>query len=367
MSLFKTVEEINHKIATGKAVVLTAEEIKQLAQNQKSSEIIKKVDVVTTATFSPMCSSGVFINFGHTNPPMRMEQVSLNGVPAYGGIAAVDAYLGATAESENPQYGGGHAIEDLIAGKKLTLKATGKGTDCYPRRETEREIDKSTVNEIIMFNPRNAYQNYGVALNSSKQTLHTYMGTLLPKFGNANYATSGEWSPLLNDPFLQTIGVGTRIFLGGAAGYITGLGTQANLTKERNVHGIPLSAAATLAVTGNARNMSSSFIKAAWFEKYGISLFVGIGIAIPLVNEEMAHRVCIRNKDIETQVYDYGKTEKPILGKTNYQELQSGTIVVNGKKVRTASLSSLAKAHEIMGLLKSWIENGKFALTQKLE
>ena len=193
------------------------------------------------------------------------------------------------------------------------------------------------------------------------------MGTLLPVFGNANYATSGEWSPLLNDPYLQTIGIGTRIFLGGTTGYITGLGTQANLSKERNLHGIPLSAAATLAVTGNAKNMSVSFIKAAWFENYGVSLFVGIGIAIPLVNEEMANRLCIRNKDIETQIYDYGKGDKPILGKTNYQELQSGAIFVNGKKVRTAPLSSLAKAYEIMGWLKSWIENGKFLLSQKLE
>jgi uncharacterized protein (DUF39 family) len=52
------------------------------------------------------------------------------------------------------------------------------------------------------------------------------MGTLLPQYGNVTYCTSGELSPLFNDPMFRTIGIGTRIFLGGAQGYVAWEGTQ---------------------------------------------------------------------------------------------------------------------------------------------
>ena len=76
----KTYAEINDKIKKGTAVVLTAEEVSELAKTLSPKEIAEKVDVVTTATFGAMCSSGAFLNFGHTTPPIRMEKIELNGV-----------------------------------------------------------------------------------------------------------------------------------------------------------------------------------------------------------------------------------------------------------------------------------------------
>ena len=57
--------------------------------------------------------------------PNWMENISLNGVPAYGGIAAVDTYIGAT-ETAYPtdEYGGAHVIEDLVSGKEVRLRAS---------------------------------------------------------------------------------------------------------------------------------------------------------------------------------------------------------------------------------------------------
>ncbi|MDP4207067.1 MAG: homocysteine biosynthesis protein, partial [Bacteroidota bacterium] len=201
MSVKKTYEEINEKIRSGKAVILTAEEVSRMSLEMSPAEIAEKVDVVTTATFGAMCSSGAIINFGHATPPIRMEKIRLNGVPAYEGLAAVDTYLGATAVSEtDPRYGGGHIIQELIEGKDVVLEAWGKGTDCYPRKHIRTVINKDTVNEMILFNPRNAYQNYNVATNTTEEIKYTYMGTLLPRMRNANYSTAGELSPLLNDP-----------------------------------------------------------------------------------------------------------------------------------------------------------------------
>ncbi len=363
----KTYQEINEKIRNGDAVILTAEEVSKMSEKVSPEEIVEKVDVVTTGTFAPMCSSGVFINFGHTEPAMRMEKITLNDVPAYGGIAAVDAYLGATAERPGDSiYGGAHVIEDLLNGKGVYLKAEGKGTDCYPGKKWEGFIHRDSINEITMFNPRNAYQNYAAAVNGTGKTIHTYMGTLLPEFTNCTYSTSGELSPLINDPFLRTIGTGTAIFLGGTRGFVSSAGTQFNRGRKRNDKGLPLGPGASLAVTGDLKKMSSRFIKAAVYEKYGVTLFVGIGIPIPILNEEIAKSVCIKNSQIETYLCDYGNSGE-VLNKVCYEDLQSGSIEVEGKKVKTAPLSSISKAREIAELLKTSIADGSFKITQAVD
>ncbi|MEZ5071697.1 MAG: homocysteine biosynthesis protein [Bacteroidales bacterium] len=368
MGQSKTVQEINERIQRGEAVILTAEEVSEMGKTSTPAEIFKKVDVVTTATFGPMCSSGMFINTGHANPPIRMEQATLNGVPVCTGIAAVDLYIGATeVHPENPAYGGAHVIEALIRGEDVDLVAHAKGTDCYPLKDVRTRINRENINEMILFNPRNAYQNYPVAVNTSNKIKYTYMGSLLPRLGNANYSTSGELSPLLNDPELRTIGVGTRIFLAGTSGYVSWYGTQFKTAVEKNEHGVPVSNAATLSVIGDGRAMSTDFLKAAYFEKYGVSMFVGIGIPIPVLDEDMARRVMIRNEQITTRIIDYSDPDHPELGRTDYRELMSGVLEFQGKKIKTASMSSLYKARKIAGQLKEWIGSGHFLLSEPVQ
>lgn len=367
MATVKTYKEINEKIQNGTAVVLTAEEVSELSKTLSPEEIAEKVDVVTTATFGAMCSSGAFINFGHSNPGIRMEKVTLNGVPVCSGLAAVDAYIGATeVHPENPNYGGAHVIQDLIDGKDVKLKAWGKGTDCYPRKYIEATINKDTVNEFYLFNPRNAYQNYCVATNSDDKIKYTYMGTLLPKLKNASYSTSGELSPLLNDPEMRTIGIGSRILLGGTQGFVAWNGTQFHTSKEKNEYGIPTSNGATLAVIGDCKRMSSEYFTAASFEKYGISVFVGIGIPIPVLDVDIAKRVSIRNEQIETTIADYGNGNK-VLGTTNYAALQSGEIEICGKRVRTTPVSAISKARKIANELKELIIKEEFCISEPIQ
>lgn len=360
----KTYAEINEKIKKGTAVVLTAEEVSELSKSLTAKEIAQKVDVVTTATFGAMCSSGAFLNFGHATPPIRMEKIELNGVRVSGGLAAVDTYVGATdCDPAVPAYGGAHIIEDLVNGKDVVLEAWGKGTDCYPRKHIKTVINKDSINEAILYNPRNCYQNYNVATNTTDQIKYTYMGTLLPRLRNASYSSAGELSPLLNDPECRTIGLGTRIFLCGAVGYVTWNGTQFCTSKPVNEYGEPIGNARTIAVVGDLKEMSSRYLRGAYVEKYGVTMYVGIGIPIPVLDEDLAHRVSIRNEQIETNVVDYG-TGGQVLGRTNYAALHSGWIEVAGHRVRTAPLSSLARAREIAGVLKGWIENGSFLLTE---
>jgi len=365
---YKSFDEINEKIKTGKAVVVTAEQMIDIVEEKGVKQAAKEVDVVTTGTFGPMCSSGVFINFGHSDPPIRMSKVWLNDVPAYAGIAAVDAYIGATelSESRGMEYGGAHVIEDLIAGKDVRLVAESYGTHCYPRKEISTYINKYNINQAFMFNPRNAYQNYNAATNSSEKTMYTYMGTLLPKCGNVTYSTAGQLSPLLNDPFYRTIGIGTRIFMGGTQGYVAWEGTQHNPEQKRGENGVPLASAGTLSLIGDIKQMNTNYIRAAVFQQYGITMFIGVGIPIPILDEDIAEKTAVRNKDIYTNVLDYSVSSgsKPSFKKASYEELMSGSIEMNGKTITTAPLSSMKKAREIANVLKDLILKGEFLISQ---
>ncbi|HOJ52406.1 MAG TPA: homocysteine biosynthesis protein [Syntrophales bacterium] len=372
----KTYEEINEKIREGRVVVVTAEEMIDIVERHGEVEAARRVDVVTTGTFSPMCSSGAFINFGHTSPRIKANRVWLNDVPAYAGLAAVDCYIGATEVIEGDplnsvypgefNYGGGHVIEDLVAGNVIRLRAEGYGTDCYPARKFEKNITIHDLRDAFLFNPRNAYQNYSCAVNMSDKTIYTYMGMLRPRMGNANYATSGQLSPLFNDPYYRTIGVGTRIFLGGGQGFVAWPGTQHNPHVPRGQNGVPKAGAGTIAVIGDLKQMSPRWLVGASIQGYGVSLFVGIGVPIPILDEEMARYTAVKDEDIYTQIYDYS-TDYPkgvvkSLGEVSYKELRSGEITIMGKKVPTAPLSSYYKAREIAYILKEWMEEGKFFL-----
>ena len=374
----KTYEQINDRIESGKAVVLTADEIMDYVDKKGLEAAAKEVDVVTTATFGPMCSSGCFLNFGHSKPKIRMTEAWISDVPAYTGIAAVDVYMGATqlrhgdpANMYPPgefRYGGGHVIEDLVAGKKLQLFALSYGTDEYPLREIRTYFTIDDLNQAIMVNPRNCYQNYNVAINCSDKTIYTYMGRLEPNMKNLNYCSAGQLSPLLNDPFYETIGVGTRVWLAGAHGHVYAEGTQHAGDCERTEGGVPTGGAGTLALTGDMKQMRPEFVRGVSLRGYGISLAMGVGIPIPILNADILKRTCVRDRDILAPVIDYGHDYPENTGKmicqVNYEQLRSGEVEIDGKTVRVGSMSSYYKALEIANLLAEEIRRGDFQVSK---
>ena len=379
--MLKTIREINEKIRKGQAVVVDAEEIIEIVAEKGAARAAQEVDVVTTGTFGPMCSSGAFLNTGHSRPRCKFSRAWLNGVPAYAGLAAVDVYLGATALPDNDpenrifpgrfEYGGGHVIEELVAGKQVEFRAEGYGTDCYPQREVHTWLNLKDINQAVLTNPRNAYQNYNVAVNRDKdRVIYTYMGILQPGMGNANYCSAGQLSPLLNDPLYRTIGVGTRIFLGGAIGYVWWEGTQHAPAAPRLDNAAPSTPAGTLAVCGDLKRMDTRWLRGVSLVGYGASLAVGVGIPIPILDEETVRHCAVSDADLVASVVDYSadypECVPNALGTVTYRELKSGTITVQGKEIATAGLSSYVRAKEIATLLKEWIAKGDFLLTESV-
>jgi CBS domain-containing protein len=115
--------------------------------------------------------------------------------------------------------------------------------------------------------------------------------------------------------------------------------------------------------------MDPEFIRGASYTKYGTTLYIGIGIPIPILNKNLVRNVAIKDEEIFTDIVDYGvpRRDRPRLGKVNYKELKSGKIDIQGKTVKVGSLSSLKKAKAVAKLLKTWIEQSTFYLSPSVE
>ena len=376
MATTRTIAEINQKIRDGCVTVWTASETKAKVADLGLEAATAMVDVVTTGTFEPMESSGAIINLGHTDPPINIRECYLDGVMAYAGFGAVDLYLGAsqpvgsnpwgdTADNDIPEQGGGHVIAQLIAGKSVSLRALGQVSDCYPRSTLNISITRDTINQFYLFNPRNLYQNFIVGVNSSDRPLLTYLGPLQPFLGNAVYANTGALSPMLNDPQMRTLGIGSRLFVGGAPGYIAWEGTQHFPRQQRLPNGSPIGPAATVALIGDAKQMQPEWVRGCFFSGYGPSLMLGVGIPIPVLDKAVLQGCTISDRDIVAPIIDFSipRRVRPSFGLVSYQQLKSGHITINGSRVRTAPLSSLYMGQKVASTLKDWISQGQFELS----
>ncbi len=374
----KTYAEINEKIKSGKAVVMNADEIISYVEQKGLDAAAEEVDVVTTATFGPMCSSGCFLNFGHAAPKIRISEAWLDDVLIYSGVAAVDAYLGATQlrhnDPENMYYpgefrfGGGHVIEKLIRGEKVQLFALSYGTDDYPCRELRTYVTLNDLNQAVMVNPRNCYQNYNVAVNTSDKNIYTYLGHLKPNMENLTYCSAGQLSPLLNDPCYDVIGVGSSVWLAGAHGHVHAEGTQHSGVCSRTENGVPSEGAGTLGLTADMKQMNAEFVRGVSLKGYGVSLSLGVGIPIPVLNKDVLKRTTVKDSEIFASVIDYGydypQATGKFLAKVNYADLKKSEIEINGKMVQVGSMSSYSKALKIANILKEEIKCGKFLLSE---
>jgi uncharacterized protein (DUF39 family) len=198
------------------------------------------------------------------------------------------------------------------------------------------------------------------------------MGVLKPNLANAHYCSAGQLSPLLKDPYFNTIGVGTRIFLGGGIGYVAWHGTQHFPSVPKDETGRELGpAGGTLSLIGDLKQMDPQWLRGTSYPGYGATLTVGTGIPIPILNEEIARYAAAKDKDLYAPIVDYIEAypnrRSDNLGYVSYAELKSGKIIVIGKEVFTAPLSSYPRARKIAEILKQWIQEGKFLIAEPVQ
>lgn len=95
---------------------------------------------------------------------------------------------------------------------------------------------------------------------------------------------------------------------------------------------------------------------------------MGIGIPIPILDQEILKHTCVTDRDILAPVadysYDYPEAIDRVISEVDYHSLKSGVITIKDRKVPTYPISSYPKAVEICRILKEWIEAGRFFLTE---
>lgn len=242
----RTIPEIQAKIDAGDAVVLTAAEIS--AKVRAGEEIkFEDVDVVTTATRGIMSGTYAVLSFKVSEPDsfVKASRVLLNGVPAVVGpcpnerLGILDLILLGTAHSESDsRYGGGHLLRDMVEGKSIKVDVTTSGGSLFSVETQLSEIPFAKLHAT-----RHAFKNYRAFVNPGKDSIKTIFHALPfeGEFKEMTFCGCGELNPIENDPKLETIGIGTRVLLNGAVGFVTGSGTRSapdnpNLTGFADLH-----------------------------------------------------------------------------------------------------------------------------------
>jgi uncharacterized protein (DUF39 family) len=119
------------------------------------------------------------------------------------------------------------------------------------------------------------------------------------------------------------------------------------------------------------KQMRPEFVRGTSFRGYGVSLALGVGVPIPILNEQILQRTCVCDRDILAPVIDYSMDYPQKTGRTichvSYEQLRSGEIEIDGRKIAVGSLSSYHKALEIANLLADEIRRGEFLLSAPLQ
>ena len=227
----RTIPEIQAKIDAGDAVVLTAAEICERVRTGKEIRL-EDIDVVTTATRGIMSGTYAVLSFKVSEPDsfVKASNVLLNGVPAVVGpcpnerLGILDLIVLGTAHSESDsRYGGGHLFREMVDGKAIAVDVT---TSEGKRFSVETRL--SEIPFARLYATRHAFKNYRAFVNPGKEPINTIFHALPfeGEFREMTFCGCGELNPIENDPKLETIGIGTRVLLNGAEGFVTGSGTR---------------------------------------------------------------------------------------------------------------------------------------------
>lgn len=143
-------------------------------------------------------------------------------------------------------------------------------------------------------------------------------------------------------------------------------GTQHFPLQKRLPNATPIGPAATLALIGDAKQMDPKWVRGCYFKQYGPSLMLGVGVPLPVLDEEVVRCCAVTDQDLVAPIIDFSipRRVRPTFGLVSYAQLKSGKIKVENAQVRTAPLASIALARQVALELKAWIESGTFKLTE---
>ena len=291
---------------------MTAAELKSMIRDGQEVTV-DDVDVVTTATFGVMSGTMVvmMVPVAGKYSFEKADSIWLNGVPAQPGpcpnerLGVVDLVIYGTSYADD-RYGGGHLFRDLVRGKEIDILVVSHG------KSYENQVTLDDIECARIISTRLAFNNYYALINPASTTLSTIFSVtgLKGPFTEASVSGCGEINPLQNDPSHRTIGVGTRVLLNGAPGYIIGKGTRASPTKP-NVSAFADMKKMDPAMMGGVKTSN------------GPECLTSLAVPIPVLDEEILSGLKVLDHNILLPVSDVnGRT---VHTEVNYGHIWEGT------------------------------------------
>jgi putative methanogenesis marker 16 metalloprotein len=307
----KEFSEILERIERGEAVVLTAEEVSRLVEDEYRSSL-DEVDVVTTATRAVMSGTYALLTFPVAGPGsfLRAKNVWLNGISAQVGpcpnekLGVLDMVIFGTAHSrDRPDYGGGHLFRDLVEGKTIQVEVqTDEGG------LLQAEVGLEDMPQARMFGSRHAFKNYSAFVNPGDQPVRTIFHArgFEPHCQGATFSGCGQINPLKNDPLLETIGIGTRILLNGAEGYVLGTGTRSSRDRP-NLSGF-----------ADMHHMTAEYM-GGFVTGLGPECICSLAVPVPVISSTILEEIARRDREIALPVNDINT--RTVIGQANYGDV----------------------------------------------
>ena len=299
----KTFSEIQKKIDQGEVVILTAQEICDQVRNGKIINL-DTIDVVTTATSALMSGTYAVLSFKVAEPDtfVKAQKVWINKVPAQVGpcpnerIGILDLIvLGTEPSTDDPAYGGGDLFKDLVSGKQVQVEIETTDGQHLSSATTLKEIPHAMLHAS-----RNAFKNYLAFVNPGKTAVSTIFHSDMMKgnYEEMTFCGCGELNPLKNDPELKTIGIGTKVLINGAQGFVTGAGTRSsadnpNLTGFADMHEM------------------NPDLMGGFKTGHGPDIITTWAVPIPVLDEKMLTHILKLDEEIPLKVVDV-RNRKPI-------------------------------------------------------
>ncbi|MGB4697109.1 MAG: methanogenesis marker 16 metalloprotein [Methanothrix sp.] len=307
----KEFSEILERIERGEAVVLTAEEVSRLVEDEDRSSL-DEVDVVTTATRAVMSGTYALLSFPVAGPGsfLRAKNVWLNGISAQVGpcpnekLGVLDMVIFGTAHSrDRPDYGGGHLFRDLVEGKTIQVEVqTDEGG------LLQAEVGLEDMPQAQMFGSRHAFKNYSAFVNPGSRPVRTIFHArgFEPHCQVATFSGCGQINPLKNDPLLETIGIGTRILLNGAEGYVLGTGTRSSRDRP-NLSGF-----------ADMHHMTAEYM-GGFVTGLGPECICSLAVPVPVISSTILEEIARRDREIALPVNDINT--RTVIGQANYGDV----------------------------------------------
>lgn len=299
----KKFSEIQEKIDQGEVVILTAQEICDQVRKGEKIEV-GDVDVVTTATSALMSGTYAVFSFKVAEPDtfIKAQKVWINHIPAQVGpcpnerIGILDLIVFGTEPSiKDPDYGGGDLFKDLVSGRQVQVEI-----ETIDGQHLSSAVTLKEIPHAMLHASRNAFKNYLAFVNPGKASISTIFHSEMMRgnFEEMTFCGCGELNPLENDPELKTIGVGTKVLINGAEGFVTGAGTRSSAGKP-NLTGF-----------ADMHEMDPEFM-GGFKTSHGPDIITTWAVPIPVLDKNILANILKTDEQIPLRVVDV-RNRKPI-------------------------------------------------------